>query len=181
VQEAISDPRFVAILPFRWLVMQSGLGSPPPAPPFKKVQQRFNQIARWITQPGKTDVFPVRYDVSGIAPGTEACYAFDEDNTTGWNSGGFAPQAVLMYLPGNTHVRQIVLNPGSFPATTSAQFQIWGKAPAGSWISLASYNGYITDRQLLPAFTGTWDVSQIQINSTQGGSWVAWLEIQVSR
>lgn len=105
-------------------------------------------------------------------------WAVDGNFSTLWNSGAFPAQWIELDMGSDRMVGNLNLVTGMYP-NGPVNHEVLGRTAAGAWVSLANWNGWATDGQLLgvQVVQGT-PVRYIIVNTTASPSWVAWREIQ---
>jgi hypothetical protein len=187
-REALSDSKYVAVIPFLWDSELNFVGARD-APIIKK---QMAQMAYGLIPRGMSHVFPISYSASATwgatapapaQPPTASSYsewspaaAFDLDASTSWNSGGWPAQWIQGNLAGSTRVRRIDLTTNQTPSGDTLT-GLWGLTPNG-WVWLATFQGPTVDSQTL-TWTGSVDISAVQVETDQGPSWVGWRDIQI--
>jgi hypothetical protein len=182
-KEITSDPSYVAVFPFLW---ESGyIDCGPPynceravgTADLPLVKARMYEFTQSILHPSKR-VYSVGSSASTSYPGMVPFLAFDGDSTNAWNAGGGPTAWILADLGGNTRVNSINLRVAQNPAGRTTH-TIEGLTPTG-WSTLGVLNGSTQENTSL-MWSGTADISQVRITTSQSPSWVSWHEIQLYR
>jgi len=118
---------------------------------------------------------------SSELPNAPASNVFDGDLATIWNSGAGPEQWIQIDLGTPSTVSAIRLVISQFPAGETIH-QIWGGAEANNLTLLNEFKGFTQDSETLEFKPPTplSNIHYIKIITTQGPSWVAWREIEVT-
>jgi hypothetical protein len=103
----------------------------------------------------------------------------DGDDTTAWNSGGFAPEWIEIDLGAEVHLSGARLCVTQSPAGPTTH-QITGRTSRGEIVPLAILSGHTEKHQSLhPTFSAETPVRYVRVTTTVSPSWVAWFEIEL--
>jgi hypothetical protein len=105
----------------------------------------------------------------------------DGNPDTSWNSGGYAPQLVVVDLEEASTIYSIRLLTGQSPDGNTEHAVVGWPVGESDPVVLHVFAGFTTDRQWL-TYTPEepWrGMDRIGVGTTSSPSWIAWFEFQV--
>jgi len=104
---------------------------------------------------------------------------YDGNYSTGWSSGGYAPQWILLDLGRSCSLSKLRLLVDQTPSGTT-RHRVYGGPSSGSLALLYEFYGYTSKGQWLEwtPQTPISNVRYIKVETVQSPSWVAWFEIE---
>jgi hypothetical protein len=182
---AENDPDYVMIMPFLW---QSDYSGRPDAQGFSgvgvnqlpTVKAYYQALGKHVTTGTDRLAFPTSVSASTTYLDNVIDLAFDDDTTTFWSSGAYAPGpfVVATYSDPITVTRftsVIAQNP-----TSQVVYSVTGHHADGSTTSLQSFSGTMSDGQIVTSalFPST-PIVAFDVATQTSQSWIGWRELEV--
>ena len=175
-KQLLSDGKYVAIMPFLWQRLDATFGTVD----LPWVKDRLTELSRSMFAQTSTIVYPADETASGSWDDNDPFAAFELNDWSAWNSGGFAPQWIEADFAGSVRIGRIYFTTEQSPAGNTTHL-LQGLTPSG-WINLGSVGGYTQEGTSLVWYgKHPYDVSRVRITTTASPSWVAWRNIVFSR
>lgn len=164
-----NDPDFVMIMPFTW----QGVGALPMA---RSYYTGLGKHLTTTTMPMRP-AFPTATAASNVTPGGDLVNAFDGNDATAWNSGGYQPQWISASFADPLVISNFSLTAEQSPAGLVRHI-FSGKRLDGTSTTLDQYTGQLADDQTLSsgAAAPAGGLSSLTITTDISPSWVAWRE-----
>jgi hypothetical protein len=177
-RQVVSDAKYAMVLPFIWENPGYNWNGSPVhgAVDMPWMREAAYQLGASVLPMAGSRVFPRSIEASSDSAAPRFG-AFDEDETTIWNSGGFPnpDQWIEADFAGSTHLTRIQLDVAQQPNGPTVH-TLQGLLQDGTWFTLGTFSGWTTDGQQL-TWTGSADVIAVAVTTTTSPSWVAWKEI----
>ena len=176
-----ADPAFVGMFTFIYQSQHACNEDWTGTRDMPQVKAKYQQIGQSIVSPTSHFIYFTPSKASNTHGTSGSKLVADGDLGTSWNSGGFAPQWILLDLGQLSAVSKIRLNVAQSPAGDTTH-QLYGGATPDNMSLLGTLKGSTQDGQWLELLlTKASNVRYLRVDTVASPSWVGWREIQVFR
>ena len=173
-QEVLSDAKYIAVIPYLWSDPAENVYGAGDMPWLK---ERLYQLEASVLPLSDAHVFPMAYRAAGTYSTYYPFAAFNRNTADFWNSGGYGPTWITADLGGLTRITKVVLTLEQDVAGP-ASHALRGWNPTVGWIPLTTFQGSFPDYHQFE-WTGSAEVTSVEVDTNSSPAWVAWRDIQI--